>query len=164
VKFENYGRYRLANADCLEAMSWIPANTVDLTVTSPPYDNLRTYNGTLEWGEHVWKPVLEHLFRVTKIGGVVAWIVNDATIKGSETGTSFRQALYAKEIGVSQIRYPAHTIGMNKRSSICSCSVRDHPLRGTREKYHRNSQVSRERELYSKTLAARERKRILVGA
>jgi len=99
VKFENYGRYRLANADCLEAMSWIPANTVDLTVTSPPYDNLRTYNGTLEWGEHVWKPVLEHLFRVTKIGGVVAWIVNDATIKGSETGTSFRQALYAKEIG-----------------------------------------------------------------
>jgi DNA modification methylase len=99
VKFENYGRYRLANADCLEAMSWIPANTVDLTVTSPPYDNLRTYNGTLEWGEHVWKPVLEHLFRVTKSGGVVVWIVNDATIKGSETGTSFRQALYAKEVG-----------------------------------------------------------------
>jgi len=97
--WENYGRYRLANADCLEAMSGIPANTVDLTVTSPPYDNLRTYNGTLEWGEHVWKPVLEHLFRVTKSGGVVVWIVNDATIKGSETGTSFRQALYAKEIG-----------------------------------------------------------------
>ena len=97
--WENYGRYRLANADCLEAMAGIPANTVDLTVTSPPYDNLRTYNGTLEWGEHVWKPVLEHLFRVTKSGGVVVWIVNDATIKGSETGTSFRQALYAKEVG-----------------------------------------------------------------
>jgi site-specific DNA-methyltransferase (adenine-specific) len=97
--WENYGRYRLSNADCLEAMSWIPANTVDLTVTSPPYDNLRTYNGTLEWGDHVWKPILEQLFRVTKTGGVVVWVVNDATVKGSETGTSFRQALYAKEIG-----------------------------------------------------------------
>lgn len=85
--------------DCLERMKEIPDGSVDLTVTSPPYDNLRTYNNTLEWGEHVWKPVLEELFRVTKQGGVVVWVVNDATIKGSETGTSFRQALYAKEIG-----------------------------------------------------------------
>jgi len=60
---------------------------------------LRTYNNTLEWGEHVWKPVLRELFRVTKQGGVVVWVVNDATIKGSETGTSFRQALYAKDCG-----------------------------------------------------------------
>ena len=85
--------------DCLERMKEIPDGSVDLTVTSPPYDNLRTYNNTLEWGEHVWKPVLRELFRVTKDGGVVVWIVADATIKGSETGTSFRQALYAKEIG-----------------------------------------------------------------
>ncbi|HMY01207.1 MAG TPA: site-specific DNA-methyltransferase, partial [Agitococcus sp.] len=85
--------------DCLERMKEIPDGSVDLTVTSPPYDNLRTYNNTLDWGEHVWKPVLRELFRVTKQGGVVVWIVNDATIKGSETGTSFRQALYAKEIG-----------------------------------------------------------------
>ena len=85
--------------DCLERMKEIPDGSVDLTVTSPPYDNLRTYNNTLEWGEHVWKPVLQELFRVTKKGGVVVWIVNDATIKGGETGTSFRQALYAKEIG-----------------------------------------------------------------
>ena len=85
--------------DCLERMKEIPDGSVDLTVTSPPYDNLRTYNNSLDWGEHVWKPVLEDLFRVTKDGGVVVWIVNDATIKGSETGTSFRQALYAKEIG-----------------------------------------------------------------
>ena len=60
---------------------------------------MRTYNNTLEWGEHVWKPVLRELFRVTKQGGVVVWVVNDATIKGSETGTSFRQALYAKDCG-----------------------------------------------------------------
>ena len=85
--------------DCLERMKEIPDGSVDLTVTSPPYDNLRNYNNSLDWGEHVWKPVLQELFRVTKDGGVVVWIVNDATIKGSETGTSFRQALYAKEIG-----------------------------------------------------------------
>ena len=85
--------------DCLERMKEIPDGSVDLTVTSPPYDNLRTYNNSLEWGEHVWKPVLQELFRVTKQGGVVVWVVGDATIKGSETGTSFRQALYAKEIG-----------------------------------------------------------------
>ncbi len=85
--------------DCLERMKEIPDSSIDLTVTSPPYDNLRTYNNTLDWGEHVWKPVLRELFRVTKQGGVVVWVVGDATIKGSETGTSFKQALYAKEIG-----------------------------------------------------------------
>jgi site-specific DNA-methyltransferase (adenine-specific) len=90
---------KLLHGDCLELMKEIPDGSIDLTVTSPPYDNLRTYNNTLEWGEHVWKPVLQELFRVTKKGGVVVWIVNDATIKGSETGTSFKQALYAKEIG-----------------------------------------------------------------
>ena len=96
VKTENLW---LMKGDCLERMKEIPDGSVDLTVTSPPYDNLRAYNNTLDWGEHVWKPVLQELFRVTKKGGVVVWIVGDATIKGSETGTSFRQALYAKEIG-----------------------------------------------------------------
>ena len=85
--------------DCLERMKEIPDGSVDLTVTSPPYDNLRTYNNSLDWGEHVWKPVLQELFRVTKKGGVVVWVVGDATIKGSETGTSFKQALCFKEIG-----------------------------------------------------------------
>ena len=89
----------LMQGDCLERMKEIPDGSVNLTVTSPPYDNLRTYKGTLDWGEHVWKPVLEELFAVTKQGGVVVWVVGDATIKGSETGTSFKQALYAKEIG-----------------------------------------------------------------
>ena len=85
--------------DCLERMKEIPDGSVDLTVTSPPYDNLRNYNNSLDWGEHVWKPVLEELFRVTKKGGVVVWVVGDATIKGSETGTSFKQALHAMECG-----------------------------------------------------------------
>lgn len=83
----------------MNAMQQMDDGSVDLTVTSPPYDNLRTYEGTLEWNESIWKQVLEQLYRVTKKGGVVVWVVGDATTKGSETGTSFKQVLYAKEIG-----------------------------------------------------------------
>lgn len=93
------GDVTLMQGDCLELMTSIPDGSVDLTVTSPPYDNLRTYNDSLEWGERVWKPVLQQLFRITKDGGVVVWVVGDATVKGSETGTSFRQALFAMECG-----------------------------------------------------------------
>jgi len=90
----------LIHGDCLEEMKKIPDVSIDLTVTSPPYDNLRTYNGNNAlWGEHVWKSVIQDLFRVTRQGGVVVWVVGDATIKGSETGTSFKQALWAMECG-----------------------------------------------------------------
>jgi site-specific DNA-methyltransferase (adenine-specific) len=86
--------------DCLERMKEIESASVDLTVTSPPYDNLRSYNGGVsQWGERVWRNVLKELFRVTKNGGVVVWVVGDATVKGSETGTSFKQALWAIECG-----------------------------------------------------------------
>ena len=71
------------------------SESVDLTVTSPPYDNLRTYNGYCFDFENIAR----ELYRVTKQGGVVVWIVGDATIDGDETGTSFRQALFFKEIG-----------------------------------------------------------------
>lgn len=81
--------------DCLEGMKSMENDSIDLTVTSPPYDNLRKYNGYSFDFENVAK----ELYRVTKKGGVVVWIVGDATIKGSETGTSFRQALFFKEIG-----------------------------------------------------------------
>ena len=90
----------LINGDCLEEMKAIPDGSIDLTVTSPPYDNLRTYNGNNDqWGEHIWKAVIKELFRITKNGGVVVWVVGDATIKGSETGTSFKQALWAMDCG-----------------------------------------------------------------
>jgi len=90
----------LMQGDCLEVMRGIPDGSVDLTVTSPPYDNLRTYNGNNDqWGEHVWKGVIEELHRVTTDGGVVVWVVGDATVNGSETGTSFKQALWAMECG-----------------------------------------------------------------
>lgn len=85
--------------DCLERMKEIESGSVDLTITSPPYDDLRTYNDSLVWNENIWKSVIKELFRVTKIGGVVVWVVGDATIKGSETGTSFKQALWAMECG-----------------------------------------------------------------
>lgn len=86
---------QIYNMDCLEGMKLLDDNCIDLTVTSPPYDNLRTYNG-FSWD---FEGVARELYRVTKEGGVVVWIVGDATIKGSETGTSFKQALYFKEIG-----------------------------------------------------------------
>ena len=81
--------------NCLEVMKEIDDNFVDLTVTSPPYDNLRDYNGY----SFDFEGIAKELFRITKEGGVVVWIVGDATVKGSETGTSFKQALYFKEIG-----------------------------------------------------------------
>ena len=62
----------------------IPDKFIDLTVTSPPYDNLRVYNG-YSWD---FESVARELYRITKDGGVVVWVVGDATVKGSETGTS----------------------------------------------------------------------------
>ena len=93
-------RMNLMKGDCLEMMKLIPGGSVDLTVTSPPYDNLRTYNDSLDdWGPPKWEAILFELFRLTKFGGVVVWVVGDAVLKGSETGTSFKQALYAASIG-----------------------------------------------------------------
>lgn len=89
----------LYNDDCFNIFPKIEDKSIDLTITSPPYDNLRTYNNSLVWNESIWKGVIKELYRVTKDGGVVVWIVGDATIKGSETGTSFKQALYAMECG-----------------------------------------------------------------
>lgn len=92
--------YKLLNGDCLELMKKIPDKTISLTVTSPPYDNLRTYNGNIEqWCFEKFKLIAKELYRITKDGGVVVWVVSDATIKGSETGSSFKQALYFKDCG-----------------------------------------------------------------
>lgn len=79
----------IQNCDNVDGLKALPAECIDLTVTSPPYDNMRTYNG------FTWDPeaLIAELYRVTKPGGVVVWVVNDAVVNGSETGTSFRQAL-----------------------------------------------------------------------
>lgn len=75
--------------DCVEKMSELPNECIDLVVTSPPYDSLRDYKGyTFDF-----EKVAADLCRLLKQGGVIVWIVGDAIIKGSETGTSFRQSV-----------------------------------------------------------------------
>ena len=81
--------------DCLEGLKLLNDSCIDLTVTSPPYDNLRTYKGYSFDFENIAK----ELYRVTKDGGVVVWVVADKTKNGSETGASFKQALFFKDIG-----------------------------------------------------------------
>lgn len=83
------------NIDCMDGMKTLPNRSIDLTVTSPPYDNIRDYNGY----SFDWQSTIRELYRVTKDGGVVVWVVSDQTINGSESGTSFRQALFAMECG-----------------------------------------------------------------
>ena len=92
--------------DAVELLSKLEGDVIDLTVTSPPYDNLRTYNGkikdevTFEDGfSFPFVEMAKELFRVTKKGGVVVWVVNDQVKNGGETGSSFKQALKFMEIG-----------------------------------------------------------------
>lgn len=92
---------QIINADCMDILKQLPDKCIDLVVTSPPYDNLRTYNDTLEWSFEIFCNIAKELVRTLKDGGVIVWIVADATINGSETGTSFKQALYFKELGLN---------------------------------------------------------------
>jgi site-specific DNA-methyltransferase (adenine-specific) len=86
---------QIIEGNCVELMKKFDDNVIDLTITSPPYDDLRNYNGYV----FPFESIAKELFRITKQGGVVVWVVADATINASETGTSFKQALYFKEIG-----------------------------------------------------------------
>lgn len=85
----------IIEGDAANVLATFSDCVIDLTVTSPPYDNLRTYNGY----SFDFETIARELLRVTKNGGVVVWVVNDATTNGSESGTSFRQALYFMQIG-----------------------------------------------------------------
>ena len=102
--------------DAIEVMRAMPSDCVDLVVTSPPYDNLRSYNGY----SFNFESMATGLFRVMKKGGVVVWVVGDQTIKGEETGTSFRQALYFKQVGFNlfdtmiYLKTPRGAVGNNK--------------------------------------------------
>ena len=89
----------ILTGDNLNLLKTIETGSIDLTVTSPPYDNLRDYDGFPPYDLMRHKNTAKELFRVTKQGGVVVWVVGDATVKGSETGTSFRQALIFKKAG-----------------------------------------------------------------
>ena len=86
----------LLNGDCVEMLKGIDDESIDLTVTSPPYDDMREYQDG-----HIFNldNLITELYRTTKVGGVVVWVIGDSTVKGSETGTSFRHALKFKEYG-----------------------------------------------------------------
>jgi site-specific DNA-methyltransferase (adenine-specific) len=97
---------KIYNESCLETMSKMDNESIDLVLTSPPYDDLRTYNKFVTGNKtefngysFPFEDIAKELYRITKPGGVVVWVVGDATNKGSETGTSFRQALFFKECG-----------------------------------------------------------------
>lgn len=86
---------KIYNGDNAQLIKDVPDESVDLTVTSPPYDNLRKYKGF----SFDFEMLAKELFRVTRCGGVLVWVCSDQTFNGSESGTSFRQALKFKEIG-----------------------------------------------------------------
>lgn len=88
--------------DAEDVLMKMDKESVDLVVTSPPYDNLRKYDGVgKDWNYDKFKSIAVWLWDVLKPGGVVVWIVNDKTENGSKTGTAFKQALYFMSIGYS---------------------------------------------------------------
>jgi len=87
---------KIHGMDCMELMSKIPDNSIDLVLTSPPYDDLRDYEGKSKLN---FNSVAKELFRIVKNGGVVVWVIADQTKKFNESGTSFRHALGFKEVG-----------------------------------------------------------------
>ena len=87
----NNGLYR---ADCVDFMANMESNVIDLTITSPPYDNLRDYKGY----SFSFEKIAYELFRVTKKGGVVVWVIGDK-INGGRSLTSFRQGVFFQETG-----------------------------------------------------------------
>ena len=85
----------LYETNCLDYLRGQPADSIKFTLTSPPYDDIRDYKGY----SFPFEEIAQELWRVTRPGGVIAWNVADATVKGSETGTAMRQALYFMSLG-----------------------------------------------------------------
>lgn len=92
-------RNKVICSDCLSEMKKIPTDSIDLIITSPPYDDLRTYNNSTIWNHEIFKPIAREMYRIMKPGGTVVWVVGDKTENGNKSATSFRQALYFQEIG-----------------------------------------------------------------
>ena len=93
-------KINIFNEDCEEVLKKLPDNSIDMSIQSPPYDNLRKYQGASDgFTFDKFKAIVDQLYRVMKEGSVTVWIVGDATINGNKTLTSFRQALYFQEVG-----------------------------------------------------------------
>jgi site-specific DNA-methyltransferase (adenine-specific) len=114
-KYDKLPVNKIICGDAVNVMQAMPADSIDLVVTSPPYDELRNYNGYT----FNFEGMAKGLFGVMKKGGVVVWVVGDQTVKGNETGTSFRQALYFKQIGFNlfdtmiYLKTPRGAVGNN---------------------------------------------------
>lgn len=91
---------KIYNEDCLQVLKRMPDNSIDMVLTSPPYDNLRTYGGVSTWNYNKFCKIAKEITRVLKKGGVCVWVVSDASIGYSETGSSFYQALFFKRCGL----------------------------------------------------------------
>lgn len=96
--------------DAAERLKEIKSESIDMVLTSPPYDNLRAYKGY----SFNFEIIAEQLFRVIKPGGIIVWVVQDGTVKGEKTGTSFKQALYFKTLGLA-----LHDTLIYQRQGIC---------------------------------------------
>jgi len=105
--------------DCLEVMRNIPNESIDMILTSPPYDNARNYNGANNWSFQKFKSIATELNRIIKKGGVIVWIVNDSTVNYGKTGSSFMQCLFFKEIGMK-----IHDVMIWKKDTT-SCPVKN---------------------------------------
>ena len=111
---------KIYHGNNLSLIKQLDENSIDLTVTSPPYDNLRTYN------EFTWdfEGLVKELYRVTKTGGAIVWIINDATINGSETASSFKQALFFIECGFNlhdTMIWRKDTCGLPSKTRYAQC-------------------------------------------
>ncbi|MDP3726638.1 MAG: transcriptional repressor LexA [bacterium] len=115
-KYNELPLNKIICGDAIDVMKTFPPSSIDLVITSPPYDELRNYKGY----DFDFEGIARGLLRVIKQGGVVVWVVGDETIKGDETGSSFRQALYFKECGFKLFdtmiysKPPRGAVGNNK--------------------------------------------------
>ena len=89
------------NGDCKKLLKNIPSESIDLVLTSPPYDDLRSYGREEAFTLEAFKLIAQELKRILKKGGVIVWVVGDSVVKGSESGSSFYQALYFKKLGLN---------------------------------------------------------------
>lgn len=93
---------KIYNGDSELILKDIDSESIDLIVTSPPYDNLRKYNGVGDtWNIHKFERIADELIRIIKLGGVIVWNVNDKVENGTKSGASFKQCLYFIENGLN---------------------------------------------------------------
>lgn len=92
---------KIINADSIKVLKLMPKDSIDLVVTSPPYDNLRDYSGSLVWDFATFKKIARGLKRVLKPGGVIIWVVGDKTKNGNKSLTSFKQSIFFQQLGLN---------------------------------------------------------------